>query len=308
MKEPSFENLYHTILTKEMPINEVIGVLNNTTFIWNMSLDKWVQLIKKFDETKKLESLITHIAQAICNKKWEIEDNVISFVIELVISDSGYLRILGRKLWDRFIKEFTEIENLQLSTNKQIKLIFSLTQDLQSPETRIPFLLNFFNSPSKEIRDALNNALIDYIFNYFGLIKDMVHNCTVVKSDEFNALVLFIKFLDNRFNLFTRCKEFHSEYCFPKEYEIIKRISRERIQKELNEKYNELHSPLWQFFNKITLGRGGGMWNNGINNPLKTIKVEKPIPMMLASMTPLEEILYTESLFNNWSNLKEDEQ
>ena len=68
MEALTFENLYNTIIAKESSINEIIGVLNNPIFIWNMSLNKWCQLIKNFDETKKLDSLITNVAQAIYYK------------------------------------------------------------------------------------------------------------------------------------------------------------------------------------------------------------------------------------------------
>ena len=65
----------------------------------------------------------------------------------------------------------------------------------------------------------------------------------------------------------------------------------------------------WEFIPTVELGRGGG-WRdeNGKVHPLGHFSLSQEMPMMIHSLTPLEEKEQTNYMFEDWTKLGEKDE
>lgn len=233
-----------------------------------------------------------------------------SYAFELVISDNGYERFMGRHLWDEFNMNNSDIDILSFTKEEQIRFTFSIVQDFMFPQKRIKKLLNLFNSPYEDVRKLLvNNILWKYTLNYFGSVKKAFSEQIFTESEELKLFQTFLESFEKLFILKQDCKELHSEYSFPEEYDICLHEATEHLRKNTEKVTEESKPSFWKLVQTVELGRGGG-WRkeDGTVIPLNRISYSQEIPMMIHAFTPLEEKEYTEIMFKNWSNQDKNDE
>ncbi len=274
--------------------------------LFDISLLK--ELISGLSEQHKLLALIDPIVSLVSDIHEQIQDSLVRLIVELVISDCGDKRLLGRKLFDTYKPSIEDINILNFEEDSQVRFAVSLTQDYCEPEHRGRHLCHIFNSDSAAVRAILVKIIIDYTLNYFGLFKTIIEEGHFNESDELKYYKELLTRFNERFDLANQCIELSSENFFPHVFEIARRSEQEFIQEQLR-KYEQTHkSYVFDLFKPLTLGRGGGIRKDGQVTPLAKITNSVLAPMMLASKTPLEQREFSNMLLKNWRiNKKADE-
>lgn len=263
-------------------------------------IDLLKDLINNLYEQHKLIALVDSIVSLVSNIIEQIQDSINCLIIELVISDCGGKRLLGRKLFDTLKPSVDDISILSMDEDSQVRFVISLTQDYSEAEHRGKHLCHVFNSDSAAVRAYLVKVIIDYTLNYFGLFKTIIEEGHFNESDELNLYKKLLSIFNERFDLANQCVEFSSENFFPHMFEIARRSEQEFIQEQMR-KYETLHQPsMLKYFKPLTLGRGGGFRRNGQVTPLAKISSSMLAPMMVASKTPLEQREYSRMLLKDW--------
>ena len=228
------------------------------------------------------------------------------YTFDLVVSSNGYERLLGRKLWDRFEMSSSELDILSFSEELQCRFALSILQDILSPKERLFKLLCLFNSPYSLVRQVLVKVLCMYTMNYCSSVKRIFEGLELMDSEELLMYKNFIKSCEQRFDLYKECIELHSEYFMPDLYEICNRETTDYMREQA-EKIERLNEPSFlNFLRRVQLGRGGG-WrrDDGIVTPLQLIQYSQEMPIMIASMPPLEEHEYYQQIFQDWTKIEE---
>lgn len=265
-------------------------------------------LINNLYEQHKLVALVDAIVSLVTNILEQIQDSINGLIIELVISDCGGKRLLGRKLFDTLKPSVEDMSILSMDEDSQVRFVVSLTQDYGEAEHRGRHLCHVFNSDSAAVRAYLIKVIIDYTLNYFGFFKTLIEEGHFNESDELKLYKKLLSTFNERFDLANQCVEFSSENFFPHIFEIARRTEQEFIQEHLR-KYESTHkSYMLELFQPLALGRGGGFRRDGQVTPLAKISNSMLAPMMLASKTPLEQREYTQMLLKDWKiNKNKDE-
>lgn len=239
------------------------------------------------------------------DKPRELEE----YAFELVISPNGYERFMGRHLWDEFEMDNSDIDILSMHEEFQMRFALSIVQDFMFPQKRLKKLLFLFNSHSENVRKVLMKVLPDYTLNYFGTVKKTFEQQSFVESNELDTFKNFLTIYDKRFNLSKECKELHSEYLFPEEFDICRREITEHIREQQRIASKKNKPAFLDFVSTIELGRGGG-WRdeNGKVYPLGHFSYSQEMPMMIHSLTPLEEKEHTDFMFEDWTKLGKNDE
>ena len=265
-------------------------------------------LIDNLYEHNKLIALVDVIVTLVSNILEQIQNSINSLIIELVISDCGAKRLLGRKLFDTLKPSIEDMSILSMDEDSQVRFVVSLTQDYGEAEHRGRHLCHIFNSDSAAVRAYLVKVIIDYTLNYFGFFKTIIEEGLFNESEELKLYKELLSTFNERFDLANQCVEFSSENFFPHVFEIARRSEQEFIQEQMR-KYESTHkSYILEFFKPITLGRGGGFRREGQVTPLAKISNFMLAPMMLASKTPLEQREYSQMLLKNWKTNKSNNE
>ena len=232
------------------------------------------------------------------------------YAFELIISTNGYERFMGRHLWDEFEMDNSDIDILSMREEFQMGFAFSIVQDFMFPQKRLKKLLSLFNSHSEDVRKVLMKVLPNYTLNYFGTVKKTFEQLSFVESKELESFKIFLDAYKERFDLCRECKELHSEYMFPEEYEICRREITEHIREQQRIVSEKSKPTFVDLIPTVELGRGGG-WRDekGKVCPLGHYSYSQEMPMMIHSFTPLEEKKQTSFMFKDWAKLgKNDEE
>lgn len=276
-------------------------------FIDEPTLRKCIDL---YTENKKLLQNMYNISEFVKIHSSVIADNMNDFIIEYIISEDGYKRMLGRQLWDNLDMEHSEIDILSYNEEVQGRFALSILQDMMFPQRRLPKVLPLFNSPFQNVRKILTVSLSNYTFNYFGTAKKTFEEGVFNETDELTLFKEFLNQCDVRFDMYHNCKELRSIYALPDEYEIAQRQVSEHMREQTRNSREEHEPSFLKLFNQVMLGRGGGFRDdNGRVQPLGHFKFSQEMPMMLHGMSPLEIIEYNNNvLFKNWHEcVKKDE-
>lgn len=231
------------------------------------------------------------------------------YAFELVISPNGYERFMGRHLWDEFEMDNSDIDILTMHEEFQMRFALSIVQDLMFPQKRLNKLLSLFNSHSEDVRNVLLKVLPNYTLNYFGTVKKTFEQQSFEESKELDTFKNFLNACDKRFDLCRECYELFSEYMFPDEYEICHREITEHLREQQRIASKKNSPAFFDFVSKVELGRGGG-WRdkNGKVYPLEHFSYSQEMPMMIHSLTPLEEKEHTEFMFEDWTKLGKNDE
>lgn len=288
------------LFSLETTPDEISLILSRYEVCDLFDIDLLKDLINNLYEQHKLIALVDSIVSLVSNIIEQIQDSINCLIIELVISDCGGKRLLGRKLFDTLKPSVEDISILSMDEDSQVRFVISLTQDYSEAEHRGRHLCHVFNSDSAAVRAYLVKVIIDYTLNYFGLFKTIIEEGHFNESDELNLYKKLLSIFNERFDLANQCVEFSSENFFPHVFEIARRSEQEFIQEQMR-KYETLHQPsMLKYFKPLTLGRGGGFRRNGQVTPLAKISSSMLAPMMLASETPLEQREYSRMLLKDW--------
>ena len=271
------------------------------------------ELLKECIEYYTKKQNIIHLFDPIGERAQSLHDDMPreleEYAFELVISPNGYERFMGRHLWDEFEMNNSDIDILSMHEEFQMRFALSIVQDSMFPQKRLQKLLSLFNSHSENVRKVLLKVLPEYTLNYFGTVKNTFEQQSYVESNELEIFKNFLIMYDERFDLYRECKELHSEYMIPEVYDICRREITEHVR-EQNRIVSQRNKPAFlDFVPTVELGRGGG-WRdeNGKVHPLGHFSYSQEIPMMIHSMTPLEEKEFTDSMFKDWTKLGENDK
>lgn len=246
----------------------------------------------------RIDPLITLMS----NKNIDNNEEIIDLTKELIVSDLGAYRLIGRKLLYKYKLTLDQLYPLAYNEEFQARFIVSLTQDYTHVEITGPFLINLFNSPFKEVREVLINRLPDLVFNYFGYFKDLLNQNKLLESEQLKLFQTFMMDVEEQFNLRHNCIELLPEYMYPHEYEIAQNKANEHLQDLMTETKRNSISPIQALFKKVTLGRGGGFRNkNGQVQQLAKISASVMAPMFISSLTPWEQHLQMCKMLENWN-------
>ena len=260
------------------------------------------QCVDTYAEQKRISTLLKSLSPCARSFTNKTEANIQQYVLDLIISDNGYKRILGRRLWDDFAHSIFDYDLLSYPTESQLRFVISILQDIQSPETRLPKAFSMFNSISKDVRSMLKDASVLYVLNYYGTSKDIFYSQNYIPSEELQFFEFFIKELASWFDVRRNCKEIDSNYLYPTLYDLSKREVA-RYFKEQFGSIEQISTPSFlNLLSNVQLGRGGGMrGQDGSIQPLSEFSCSVEIPMMLFSLTPLEEQNLNTYILADWS-------
>ena len=298
------QDVSKVLMSPDTAERDIIDLLSNfwtARFVDFKLLKRCVALYAK---DKRILRLYISIADKALSLHNDNPKELESYAFELVISDNGYERFMGRHLWDEFNMNESDIDILSFTKEEQIRFAFSIVQDFMFPQKRVKNLLDLFNSTYEDVRKLLvNNILWNYTLNYFGSVKKAFSEQTFAESEELKLFQTFLDSFEKLFILKQDCKELHSAYLFPEEYDICLHEAAEHMRKKTEEITKESKPSFWEFIQTVELGRGGG-WRkeDGTVIPLNRISYSQEVPMMIHAFTPLEEKEYTYIMFQNWYN------
>lgn len=298
------QDITQALLSPETTEEEVIHLFS--VFLVARFID--FELLKECIEYYAKKQNIIHLFDSIGERAQSLHNDMPQeleeYAFELVTSSNGYERFMGRHLWDEFEMDNSDLDILSMHEEFQIRFALSIVQDFMFPQKRLKKLLSLFNSPSKDVRKTLIKVLPNYALNYFGTVKKTFEQLTFIESEELNTFKDFINEYDKQFSLCRECKELHSEYLFPEEYEICSLEINEYMREQTREASKKNKPSFFDHVTTVELGRGGGWrYENGKVQPLGHISYSQEVPMMVHSITPLEEREYTEYMFKDWTKL-----
>ena len=260
------------------------------------------QCVDTYAEQKRISNLLKGLsicAHFLTNK---IEADIRQYIFDLLISDNGYKRILGRRLWDDFAHSMFDYDLLSYPTETQIRFVISILQDIQSPKKRLPRAFSMFNSTSKDVRNMLKDACVLYVLNYYGTTKGIFYSQNYIPSEELELFEFFIKELASWFDIRRNCKEIDSNYLYPTLYDLSKRAVAQYFKEQFESIEQNSAPSFLNLLSNVQLGRGGGMrGQDGNIQPLSEFSCSVEIPMMLFSLTPLEEQNLNTYILADWS-------
>ena len=307
--ESKKQSIAQALLCNETTNEDIILMFSNiwvARFIDYPLLKKCIECYTKNQNIIHLFDSIGERAQSLHNDSpHELEE----YAFELVISPNGYERFMGRHLWDEFEMDNSDIDILSMHEEFQMRFALSIVQDFMFPQKRLKKLLSLFNSHSEDVRKVLMKVLPNYTLNYFGTVKKTFEQQSFVESNELETFKNFISAYNKRFDLCRECKELYSEYIFPEEYEICRREITEHMREQQRIASNNNKPAFLDFIPTVELGRGGG-WRdeNGNVYPLGHYSFSQEMPMMIHSLTPLEEKEQTSFMFEDWTKLGNNDE
>ena len=231
-------------------------------------------------------------------------EDAAQLAVLLVADDNGYVRQLGRSIWDDTQME-QKIKLSELPLELQIPVAVSLLQDMLNPEKRLPVVMPLLNSPSEDLRKLLVKLLEQYVLNYWGTFQEVFVRISPEENEEVKYLRTLMEDAEQRFEYARKCTEFHSEYAYPAEWEICQRTVSEHMSEVMRktQKVNIATS----FLSKVThfsLARCGGMrTSDGQVQPLTEVSFSSQLPYFMAASSPKEESERYLGIYADWSKL-----
>lgn len=315
----SLLNTFNTERDKEKKENIIKEILfSDETSVYQYSdifSDVWKMTYVKFEDLQNVINLLAENGKLLFLREKTIDavefffsndkERVYQYVFSLIIDFNGYKRILGRDLWDSLKMGGCKFNVLEKDETQQILFVISMLHHYQGDvDNRLPKVLELFNSEYVSVRRALCEMLLPYSMNFFGVVKEHLGKQNLKESKEKTKFLHFMEVTENRFDYAIKCKELRAEYLYPG----LEGIASEEVTKHLREeakKADEGHHYFYKEFCKnVLLGRGCGFRDStGKVTTLPHYKISRAIPMMNASMTPLEQREYLDILIKNWTEL-----
>ena len=303
------QDIAQALLCPDTTDEEIVDLLSNFWVSRFVDLDLLKKCIAYYAKKQNIIHLFDPIGERAQSLHNDMPRELEEYAFELVISPNGYERFMGRHLWDEFEMDNSDIDILSMHEEFQMRFALSIVQDFMFPQKRLKKLLSLFNSHSENVRKVLMKVLPNYTLNYFGTVKKTFEQLSFVESNELDTFKNFLNIYDKRFGLCRECKELHSEYLFPEEYDICRREITEHIREQQRIVSKKNKPSFLDFVSTVELGRGGG-WRdeNGKVYPLGHFSYSQEMPMMIHSLTPLEEKEHTDFMFKDWTKLGKNDE
>ena len=265
------------------------------SFIAMLQKREWVWELKNVIEKWLVHCILSH-------------DEIRPIVIEMVANENGYVRHVGRMVWDEVNHD--DIDLLEQTEEMQMRLGVSLLQDLVCPEERLRVVMPLLKSPYQEVRTLIENSLCHHILNYPEDVAGWLEKLGLEQTKEGQEISQALKSQEELIQQSRECVELHSEYAYPREYEACLREYKD-YHRKLTERVSaeSMADSILALVQNVILGRSGG-WrdSNGVCHPLSRVSCEMSYPMFLSSMTPLQEVEYNDYMFMDWSTMKSKDE
>lgn len=295
------------MLVDEVTQEEAVEFMQHPLLYMFVTLDfvrAFMAMLQKREWVWELKSVI---------EKWLVHcimshDEILPVVIEMVANENGYVRHVGRMVWDEVHHE--DVDLLQQTEEMQMRLGVSLLQDLVRPEERLRVVMPLLKSPYQEVRTLIENSLCYHILNYPGEVRGWLEKFELDQTKEGQEISQALKSQEELMQQSSECVELHSDYAYPREYEACMREYKE-YHRKLTERVSaeSMADSILALVQNVILGRSGG-WrdSNGVCHTLSRVSCEMPYPMFLSSMTPIEEVEYNDYMFKDWSTMKSKDE
>lgn len=289
---------------------DVMKLLAPIMVLRYINAELFLACVKKMAQLGKCIKYAHEIESAFGRYYRREEKSGVELAIELIVHNNGYIRYIGRDVWDRYdIHEKVQIAELPLDL--QVRISASLLHGIMNPEKRLSIVMPLLNSPSVDLRKILVAVMEQYILNYLGIFRNIFNRAQLDDNDEVQMLRSMMDAAEEHFSYYEKCKELWSEYAYPTEYEICNRTITQHmadVQKKA-EAENKDQFVLLKMAKNILLARGGGMrMPNGNVQQLQKIEYSAQLPLLFAAMSPLEDREWSEKVFADWSKVGKDEQ
>lgn len=236
------------------------------------------------------------------HQMYEDREHFVTIVVKYIIHHKGEARTLGRRLWDDYHLESTNIDISIMSEIEQIAFIYSMLQDFGNPKTRLPKILPLLKTGNDNVKNFLMNRLLQYTDEYMGHV---VAECDKLKLKNENIKIIK-DYVEKRSDIIKErkeMKELSPIYKYGREFREASRIEREYYQNMMKEAKDKSHSMWKEFANTVVLARGGG-WRrqDGTTQKLPLIQFSTPAPIMNESLSPMEQQEWYNDLFRDWND------
>lgn len=278
--------------------------------------DVWKLTYVKFEDFQDVISFLANNGKLLLLREKAVEavefyysdnrERLYEYVFTLIIDPNGYKRVLGRDLWDSLRMRYCDLDVLKKEESEQVQFVVSMLHHYQGDaDNRLPKVLELFNSKYVSVRRALCEMLLPYSMNFFGVVKDHMSKLKLKDSNEKTQFLHFMEGTEKRFDYAAKCKELRSEYFYSGLEDVAIEEVKKHQREEIKKANEDNHYFFKEFCRNVLLGRGYGFRDsNGVVHQLQHFKVSRPMPMMTASMTPMEAREYLDILIKNWSVLE----
>lgn len=273
----------------------------------------WKLTCVKFEDLQDVISFLANNGKLLLLREKVVEavefyfsdnkEQLYEYVFSLIIDPNGYKRVIGRDLWDSMRMGICGINILEKEEEQQFLFVVSMLHHYQGDvDNRLPKVLELFNSEYASVRRALCEMLLPYSMNFFGVVKEHLGRLKLRESKEKTQFLQFLDVTEKRFDYAARCKELRSEYYFSGLEDVAIEEVNKHQREEIKKADNENHYFFKDLCRTVILGRGFGFRDSdGKVHQLQHFKVSRAMPMMTASMTPMEAREYLDILIKNWS-------
>ena len=303
------QDIAQALLCSEITDEEVANLFSIFWVARFIDFELLKECIEYYAKKQNIIHLFDPIGERAQSLHQDMPHELEEYAFELVISPNGYKRFMGRHLWDEFEMDNSDIDILSMHEEFQMRFALSIVQDFMFPQNRLKKLLSLFNSHSGDVRNVLMKVLPNYTLNYFGTVKNTFEQLSFEESKELDTFKNFLNAYDKRFDLYRECKELYSEYLFPEEFDICRREITEHVKEQQRIASQKSEPTFLKLIPTVELGRGGG-WRdeNGKVHPLGHFSLSQEMPMMIHSLTPLEEKEHTDLMFEDWTKLRKNDE
>ncbi len=276
--------------------------------------DVWKLTYVKFEDLQDVISFLANNGKLILLREKAVEavefyfsdnkERLYEYVFSLIIDSNGYKRVLGRDLWDSMRMGICGINILEKEEEQQFLFVVSMLHHYQGDvDNRLPKVLELFNSKYVSVRKALCEMLLPYSMNFFGVVKEHLGKTKLKESNEKTQFLQFLDVTEKRFDYAVKCKELRSEFFYSGLYDVADEIVNKHFREETKKAEEGNHYFFKDLCRTVILGRGYGFRDSdGKVHQLQHFKVSRAMPMMTASMTPMEAREYLDILIKNWSD------
>ena len=310
VEEEVRDAMYHVLDDAQCTDKDVMKLLTPIIVLQYINAELFLACVEKMAQLGKCIEYAYEIESAFGRFYRREEKSGVELAIELIAHNNGYVRYVGRDVWDRYdIHEKVQIAELPLGL--QVRISASLLHGITNPEKRLSIVMPLLNSPSAELRKILAAVLEQYILNYLGIFRNVFYRTQLEDNDEVQILRSMMDATEEHFQYYEKCKELWPEYAYPTEYEMCNRTITQHmaeVQKKA-EAENKDQFVLLKMAKNVLLARGGGMrMPNGKVQQLQKIEYSAQLPLLFAAMSPLEDREWSEKVFADWSKIGNDEQ
>lgn len=280
-----------------------------TSAIANSQINEYIDLelfsycINRIVESKQVQDYLDIIKDYVSDiLRKDRAENIEEFVVGLIVDTNGYKRLIGRQLWDYLNLNNSDINLLLMPEEFQGRFVISMMQDLGNPEKRLKKTILFFNSEFPTVRKILVTILKEYALNYCGTVSRQIKEVVLNQSEEHEEFLNFLHSIDNRYAYMNKCKELDSNYSMPLVLEWCNRSIRKNMKEAIKDAESKQDSFIDKYMTTVVLGKGGG-WRDKDGNVqgLAHIKFSREMPIMINSMSPLENLDWYNKILLDWN-------